>query len=86
MLCIHVYLLIVSGVVTGSSNIDFNIYYHITNLTPHCLTLTMTFVDLQKADKRQLEGKVNRSLFDSTTDELNKMIQDILNKLGSSVR
>ncbi|GFO12477.1 glutamine-rich protein 2, partial [Plakobranchus ocellatus] len=35
-----------------------------------------------KADRRQLEGKVNHSLFDSTTNELNRMIRDILDKLS----
>ena len=40
---------------------------------------------LQKADKRHLDTKVNRNLFDSTTDELNKMIADLLRKLGGQV-
>ncbi|XP_005101334.1 glutamine-rich protein 2 isoform X2 [Aplysia californica] len=43
------------------------------------------YVDIEvdvKADRRQLEGKVNHSLFDSTTNELNKMIKDILDKLN----
>ena len=42
--------------------------------------------DIQKADRRQLEGKVNHSLFDSTTNELNRMIRDILDKLNGQVR
>nr|KAG5713573.1 hypothetical protein BaRGS_024621 [Batillaria attramentaria] len=37
-----------------------------------------------KADKRQLEGKVNHSLFDSTTSEINKTIKDILDKLSGN--
>ncbi|XP_059163883.1 uncharacterized protein C16orf96 homolog [Physella acuta] len=37
---------------------------------------------IEKADKRQLESKVNHSLFDSTTNELNRMIRDILEKLN----
>ena len=39
-----------------------------------------------KADKRLVEGKVNRSVFDETTDELNKMIQDLLGKLSGKVK
>ncbi|XP_055877936.1 uncharacterized protein C16orf96-like isoform X1 [Biomphalaria glabrata] len=35
-----------------------------------------------KADKKQLENKVNHSLFDSTTSEMNRMIKDILDKLN----
>lgn len=37
-----------------------------------------------KADKRALENKVNRKLFDETTDEINKMIKEILDKLASN--
>ncbi|CAL1531314.1 unnamed protein product [Lymnaea stagnalis] len=43
------------------------------------------YVDMEvnvKADRRQLEGKVNHSLFDSTTSEINRMIKDILDKLN----
>ena len=40
---------------------------------------------LQKADKRHLESKVNKNLFDSTTDELNRMITDLLQKLCGHV-
>uniref|UniRef100_A0A0B6ZLE6 DUF4795 domain-containing protein n=1 Tax=Arion vulgaris TaxID=1028688 RepID=A0A0B6ZLE6_9EUPU len=40
-----------------------------------------TEVDV-KADRNQLEGKVNHSLFDTTTSELNRMIKDILDKLN----
>ncbi len=42
-------------------------------------------VFLQKADKHQLDGKVDRSVFDSTTQELNRMIADLLQKLGDQV-
>ena len=42
-------------------------------------------VVLQKADKRHLDSKVNRNLFDTTCDELNKMINDILCKLSGHV-
>ncbi|XP_013414944.1 uncharacterized protein C16orf96 homolog isoform X2 [Lingula anatina] len=41
-----------------------------------------TEVDV-KADKKSVEGKVNRSLFDSTCAELNKMINDLLEKLAA---
>lgn len=37
-----------------------------------------------KADKRQLEGKVNHTVFDHTTNELNKAIKDILDKLANN--
>ncbi|BFZ03678.1 hypothetical protein BsWGS_06718 [Bradybaena similaris] len=43
------------------------------------------YVDMEvdvKADRNQLEGKVNHSLFDSTTSEMNRMIKDILDKLN----
>ena len=39
----------------------------------------------QKADKRALENKVNHKLFDQTTDEINKMIKEILDKLADHV-
>ena len=39
----------------------------------------------QKADRTQLDGKVNQGLFDSTTSDLNKMLQEILDKLSGSV-
>lgn len=35
-----------------------------------------------KADKKSLESKVNHKLFDQTTDEINKMIKEILDKLA----
>ncbi|XP_033741921.1 glutamine-rich protein 2-like isoform X5 [Pecten maximus] len=35
-----------------------------------------------KADKRSLDNKVNHSLFDSTTNDINKMIKEILDKLS----
>ncbi|XP_060066599.1 glutamine-rich protein 2-like [Ylistrum balloti] len=35
-----------------------------------------------KADKRSLDNKVNHSLFDSTTNDINKMIKEILEKLS----
>lgn len=34
-----------------------------------------------KADKSQIDGKVNRSVFDSTIGDLQKMIDDLLAKL-----
>ncbi|XP_076448824.1 uncharacterized protein LOC143285432 isoform X2 [Babylonia areolata] len=37
-----------------------------------------------KADKKQLEGKVNHNLFDSTTSEINKAIKDILDQLAGN--
>uniref|UniRef100_A0A2C9L592 DUF4795 domain-containing protein n=1 Tax=Biomphalaria glabrata TaxID=6526 RepID=A0A2C9L592_BIOGL len=40
---------------------------------------------ITKADKKQLENKVNHSLFDSTTSEMNRMIKDILDKLNGQV-
>lgn len=39
----------------------------------------------QKADKKALEAKVNHKLFDKTTDEINKMIKEILDKLTGHV-
>ena len=42
-------------------------------------------IKFQKADKRALENKVNRKLFDETKDEINKMIKEILDKLASNV-
>ncbi|XP_068118400.1 uncharacterized protein C16orf96 homolog isoform X2 [Hyperolius riggenbachi] len=39
-------------------------------------------VDLQKADLRALEGKVSRSQFDATTEQLNNMMQDLLGRLS----
>ncbi|XP_021348673.1 uncharacterized protein C16orf96-like isoform X5 [Mizuhopecten yessoensis] len=35
-----------------------------------------------KADKRSLDNKVNHSLFDSTTNDINRMIKEILDKLS----
>ncbi|KAK3090824.1 hypothetical protein FSP39_014944 [Pinctada imbricata] len=37
-----------------------------------------------KADKRSLDNKVNHTLFDSTTNEINKMIKEILDKLAGN--
>ncbi|XP_064602081.1 uncharacterized protein LOC135468010 isoform X1 [Liolophura sinensis] len=37
-----------------------------------------------KADKRLLEAKVNHSLFESTTDEINQLIQEIQDKLNGN--
>lgn len=37
-----------------------------------------------KADKRSLDNKVNHSLFDSTTNDINKMIKEILDKLAGN--
>ena len=34
-----------------------------------------------KADKSQIDGKVNRTLFDSTIGDLQKIIDDLLSKL-----
>lgn len=44
------------------------------------------FLFLQKADKRSLDNKVNHSLFDTTTNDINKMIKEILDKLAGNVR
>jgi len=38
-----------------------------------------------KADKSQVDGKLNRSLFDSTVADLQKMIDDLLSKLHAYV-
>jgi len=40
---------------------------------------------LQKADKKSLEAKVNTKLFDKTTEEINNMIKEILDKLAGHV-
>lgn len=37
---------------------------------------------LQKADKRALEGKVSRMQFDSMTEQLNNMLQELLSKIS----
>ncbi|XP_070187537.1 uncharacterized protein [Littorina saxatilis] len=37
-----------------------------------------------KADRKQLDGKVNQHLFDSTTAGINRTIQDILDKLSGT--
>lgn len=42
-----------------------------------------TEVDV-KADKRSLDNKVNHSLFDSTTNDINRMIKEILDKLAGN--
>ena len=51
--------------------------------------LVMVFIVLcytfQKADKRALENKVNHKLFDQTTNEINKLIKEILDKLAGHV-
>lgn len=39
----------------------------------------------QKADKKALETKVNHKLFDKTTEEINNMIKEILDKLTGHV-
>jgi len=39
----------------------------------------------QKADKSHLDSKVNKSTFDTTLDDLNKLISDILGKLSGHV-
>ncbi|XP_061181998.1 uncharacterized protein LOC133190403 isoform X1 [Saccostrea echinata] len=62
----------------------------IESLFQHCEKLQETKADKEyvqmevdvKADKRSLDNKVNHSLFDSTTNEINKMIKDILDKLA----
>lgn len=62
----------------------------IESLIQHCDKLQETKADKEyvqmevdvKADKRSLDNKVNHSLFDSTTNEINKMIKDILDKLA----
>lgn len=62
----------------------------IESLIQHCDKLQETKADKEyvqmevdvKADKKSLDNKVNHSLFDSTTNEINKMIKDILNKLA----
>ncbi len=56
-------------------------YNTCTKTFNYCLVIACKLPRFQKADKRHLDGKVNRSLFDSTCDELNKMINDILQKL-----
>ena len=50
----------------------------------HTLLIFVCF-KFQKADKRALENKVNHKLFDQTTDEINKMIKEILDKLAGHV-
>ena len=40
----------------------------------------------QKADKTQLENKVDRDLFDTTVDDLKSIIDDVLGQLAESVR
>lgn len=40
---------------------------------------------LQKADKRSLDNKVNHSLFDTTTSDINRLIKEILDKLSGYV-
>ena len=40
---------------------------------------------LQKADRTCLDGKVNKAVFDTTLDDLNKLISDILGKLSGHV-
>lgn len=42
-----------------------------------------TEVDV-KADKKQLDGKVNHNLFDDTTNEINRTIQEILKQLAGN--
>ncbi|XP_052685903.1 glutamine-rich protein 2-like isoform X1 [Crassostrea angulata] len=62
----------------------------IESLIQHCDKLQETKADKEyvqmevdvKADKKSLDNKVNHSLFDSTTNEINKMIKDILDKLA----
>ncbi|XP_022314959.2 uncharacterized protein LOC111119255 isoform X7 [Crassostrea virginica] len=62
----------------------------IESLFQHCDKLQETKADKEyvqmevdvKADKKSLDNKVNHSLFDSTTNEINKMIKDILDKLA----
>ena len=39
----------------------------------------------QKADKKLLDAKVNTKLFDKTTEEINNMIKEILDKLAGHV-
>jgi len=39
----------------------------------------------QKANKSHLDSKVNKSTFDTTLDDLNKLISDILGKLSGHV-
>ncbi|XP_067671286.1 glutamine-rich protein 2-like [Haliotis asinina] len=61
----------------------------IENLLGYCDTLQDKKADKEyvamevdvKADKRQLDNKVNHSLFDNTTGEINKIIKEILDKL-----
>lgn len=36
----------------------------------------------QKADKAALAGKVSRTQFDATTEQLHKMMQELLNKMA----
>lgn len=40
---------------------------------------------LQKADRKALDSKVNTKLFDKTTEEINNMIKEILDKLAGHV-
>ncbi|XP_048760461.2 uncharacterized protein LOC125669761 isoform X2 [Ostrea edulis] len=62
----------------------------IQGLVQHCDKLQETKADKEyvqmevdvKADKKSLDNKVNHSLFDSTTNEINKLIKDILDKLA----
>ncbi|KAK2162512.1 hypothetical protein LSH36_97g05033 [Paralvinella palmiformis] len=62
---------------------------HIKQLGEQCNKLEEVKADKEyvqtevetKADKCHLDSKVNRTLFDTTCDDLNKMINDILSKL-----
>ncbi|XP_046359386.2 glutamine-rich protein 2-like isoform X5 [Haliotis rufescens] len=64
----------------------------IENLLGYCDTLQDKKADKEyvamevdvKADKRQLDNKVNRSVFENTTDEINKIIKEILDKLDGN--
>ena len=49
------------------------------------LNVLIVYIAWQKADKEHLDAKVNRNQFDSTCDELNQMINDLINKLLGTV-
>ena len=46
----------------------------------------LIILKFKKADKRDLDGKVNRKLFDDTTNDLNKSFDTCMHKHGLLVR
>ena len=51
-----------------------------------CYSVYFVAACLQKADKEQLDAKVNCDHFDATCEELKQMISNTLNKLLRCVR